>query len=383
MLSDRTTNRRTFLAAGGIAGAAALAACAPAATPAPPSIAAPAAQPEPWRKEWDELIAAAKKEGTLAITTGLGAGYRTAVEAFKAAYPGIEVEQGQLVATQFVPKALAESKAGVNNHDVVVTSHATAGLSMYTNGLMDPVRDAIMVPELKDDKTWRGGFEAGFPDKDKKWAYAAFQILSDYLWINTDIISPNEIKSVDDLLNPRWKGKIISGDPRSNGYGSTPGTALRIAYGDDIIRKLWKDQEVVLTVDSRQLAEGVIRGRYPISIGMDYAILNSFRQEGLGKNVMALQIPQMQSVSAGQDVLYIFKTKPHPNAAKVFVNWYLSKEGQTAWAQAGLNNSRRADVAPLSPDRAPQAGVKYFSSETAEGIAGLAETYKIAQGILT
>ncbi len=196
-------------------------------------------------------------------------------------------------------------------------------------------------------------------------------------------VSPNDLKTVEDLLNPKWRGKIISGDPRSSGYGSTPGTSLRLTYGDDIIKRLWKDQEVVLTVDPRLLTESLVRGRYPISIGLDPSILNTFQQEGLGKNVRPLSIPNMQSVSASQDVVYSFKTKAHPNAAKLFVNWYLTKEGQTIWAEAGVNNSRRMDVEPLAPDRAPKPGVKYFSSESAEGIAGLAETYKIAQGYLT
>lgn len=382
-----TTNRRAFLRIGAMSGlAAAAAACAPAAS-APPADSGTAAPPaparEPWRQEWDDLVAAAKKEGTLVIVSPVGSGYRKALDGFKQAFPGIEVEQTQLVATQFAPKALAESKAGVNAYDVIVTSHATAGLSLYTNGLMDPVRDAVFRPDLRDDKTWRGGFDAGFPDKDKKWAYAAFQIISDYLWVNTDLVAPNDIKTVEDLLNPKWKGKIISGDPRSSGYGSTPGTALRLAYGDDIIKRLWKDQEVVLTVDPRLLTESLVRGRYPISIGLDPSILNTFNQEGLGKNLRSLPVPNMQSVSASQDVLYSFKVKRHPNAAKLFVNWYLTKEGQSIWAEAGVNNSRRVDVEPLAPDRAPKPGVKYFSSETAEGIAGLAETYKIAQGYLT
>ncbi|MEK7216226.1 MAG: extracellular solute-binding protein, partial [Chloroflexota bacterium] len=372
-------SRRGFIHISAASGAAAaLAACAPAAAPAAPAAPAssgPSAQVPAWQKEWDDLAAAAKKEGTLVIVSPVGSGYRKALDSFRQAFPGVEVEQTQLVATQFAPKVLAESKAVVNAYDVIVTSHATAGLSLYTNGLMDPVREAIIRSDLKDDKTWRGGFEAGFPDKDKKWAYAAFSILSDYLWINTDLVAPDEIKTVDDLLTGKWKGKIISGDPKSNGYGSTPGTALRLAYGDDIIKRLWKDQEIVLTVDSRLLTESLVRGRYPISIGMDPSILSTFQQEGLGKNVRPVRVPNMQSVSASQDVLYIFKTKPHPNADKLFLNWYLTQEGQKVWAEAGVNNSRRVDVEPLSPDRAPQPGVKYFSSETAEGIAGLAETY--------
>ena len=75
-------------------------------------------------------------------------------------------------------------------------------------------------------------------------------------------------KDWDELLDPKWRGKIVGGDPRTKGSGFTPTTMMRVVTGsDDIVKKLWVDQEVMIGTDARQLAEFMVRGRFPIGIG--------------------------------------------------------------------------------------------------------------------
>src|SRR5713101_8455736 len=87
----------------------------------------------------------------------------------------------------------------------------------------------------------------GFLDKGKQYDYAITRSRSQSLWIDTNQVKEGEIKSYKDLLDPRWKGKILAGDLRTKGSGFWTGTALRIKTGsDDIIRQLWKDQDALL-----------------------------------------------------------------------------------------------------------------------------------------
>src|SRR5207247_1982264 len=117
--------------------------------------------------------------------------------------------------------------------------------------------------------------------------------------------------------------KIISGDPRSIGSGAGAGTALRVFYGDDIIKRLWKDQEVVLSVDLRAITESLVRGRYPIGIGVNDTLLQEFLAQGVGKNVLSIEIPHFNTINSSQSVIYVYKNRPNPNAARLFINWYL------------------------------------------------------------
>src|SRR5438309_831182 len=92
------TRRRLFGAGASMGAAAVAAACAPAAAPAPlPAPAAPAAAPagnaaSTWQREWDETVAAAKKEGKVVVATLSGTGYRQGIDAFQKAFPDITVE---------------------------------------------------------------------------------------------------------------------------------------------------------------------------------------------------------------------------------------------------------------------------------------------------
>jgi ABC-type Fe3+ transport system substrate-binding protein len=122
------------------------------------------------------------------------------------------------------------------------------------------------------------------------------------------------------------------------------------------------DQEPGFTRDRRQVAEAVVRGRYPIVCGLALSDLREFQAEGLGKNVKPLQLPEAETIVSGGGLFY-FNRAPHPNAAKVFINWLLSKEGQTVWCQAQGWNSRRVDVPPSEPDLAPTPGVKYLNPQ--------------------
>jgi iron(III) transport system substrate-binding protein len=362
-----------------LSGAGIAAACSPSARA--PS--APASGNTEEERQWAELVKAAREEGSLNLVTVVGEGYRTALDQFETAF-GLKSEHTSLAATSFVPKALQEASAGIYSYDVITSSHTTATPRLYKEGRMDAIRPVIFRSDVLDDKVWRDGYEAGYLDEDRKWMYSAFEQTNRSVWVNTDLVKEGEVTSLNDLLDPKWKGKILGGDPRGAGSGGNPATMLRLLYGDDIIKRLWKDQEVTLGRDERQMTESMARGRFPIGIGaVNENVLNDFLQNGVGKNLKPVDIPEINRVAnGGGDAVFLFKNAPHPNAAKLFINWMLTKEGQVIWSQAAKNNSRRVDVAPAAPENMLVPGRQYVNMHDYRNGPLLGQTYEIAAKIL-
>jgi iron(III) transport system substrate-binding protein len=383
------STRRGFVRVGGAAGiVAAAVACAPAAAPAPAASGQPAAgstSGAAWEGPWRELIAAAKKEGKLVIVTGVGETYKRAAGTFQEAFPEIVIESTQLNASAFAPRALQERKAGIYTYDILMSTYGTAPLTMIPEGALEPVRPLMIRTDAMQDSVWSdGGFDAGWRDKDKKFGYAAFNQKSRWFWVNTDVVKDGEIKTVQDLLNPKWKGKILGGDPRVYGGGWYPATIMRLGLGDDVLRRLYKDQEVVLSRDTRQLTELMVRGSYPIGLGApNEAVLQEFMDKGLAKNLKHIELDHCENLYASSNVVMVFNRAPNPNAAKLFVNWILTKEGSTAWSKEAITNSRRKDVQPFAPDNVPTPGKKYIQMDDESYLDAGAKTIEMAKQLLT
>lgn len=133
--------------------------------------------------------------------------------------------------------------------------------------------------------------------------------------------------------------------------------------GEDFVRKLLA-QDVAVMPQSRQLAEALVRGRYPIAFGISISDLETFTQEGLTQNAkpIAPDTREGTRINTGFGNLLLINKPPHPNAAKVFANWLLSADGQKAYVEATAVNSRRLDVPPV-PDRAPDPKAHYDIDE--------------------
>ncbi|MEK7216651.1 MAG: extracellular solute-binding protein, partial [Chloroflexota bacterium] len=260
----------------------------------------------------------------MSLVTSTGTFYREAAAEFQKTFPGLTVDQTQFVSSQFAPRVLQERKGAVYSYDVIMTTYGSPVVDMVSGGVLDPIRPALLRPDVLDDKTWQDGFESNFPDREKKWGYSGFYTLFRAIWVNTDMVRPNEVRSVTDLLDPKWKGKIMGGDPRNAGTGWWPATVMRLRHGDDIIRRLYKVQEVVLARDSRQMTEFMVKNSYAIGVGaVNDKFIEEFRSNGVGKNLQYIPMDDADNRNGGSDIAYVFNRAPHPNAAKLFVNWVL------------------------------------------------------------
>jgi iron(III) transport system substrate-binding protein len=128
----------------------------------------------------------------------------------------------------------------------------------------------------------------------------------------------------------------------------------------------------------------VVRGQYPIGIGLSDTHLSQFQKEGVGLNVKSLILPETTAVNSGFGAVALLDRAPHPNAAKVFINWVLSREGQATIAPAVRVNSRRLDVAVVeAPTRVSEEQFKTWFHVSRQENEQLADNaLKMAKTIL-
>lgn len=354
--------------------------CAP---PVPPTAAPPAATPAPgvakpaWQQDWEKTLAAAKTEGKIVVLAEFGgAGLNTIAAAFKEKY-GIEVEFMVGRAREVLPKLAAERRAGLYLGDIYL-----AGLSSLVvikePGFLDPVKPLLALPEVTDTKNWWNG-EIFILDKEGLMLAYIIKAAAAVL-INKDIVKPDEIKSYRDLLNPKWKGKITVMDPTIGAAGTFFFLILWEIMGPDFTREMAK-QELAITGDARQQAEWLARGKYPVSGTISDAALNEFVKAGAPIKVVLPQEGTLITASTG--AVSLINKAPHPNAAKVFVNWLLTKEGQTIMSEIFGAPSRRLDVPYEAWDPAfqIQPGFRYINSDNEEWIAKRLELQKISREV--
>jgi iron(III) transport system substrate-binding protein len=367
-MPDERMSRRDLLRAavlGGAAGAMAAPTVAVASTP----------------PEWAQAVAAAKKEGKVVVNTFPGEGFGRALKAFTQVYPEIKLEHTQLHSQNFAPRILQERQAGLYTWDVATIPTSTAFQVLRPAGVWDPIRPAIVLPEAKDDAGWEGGFERGFSlAKDRALTYGFVANRGGGITVNTDLVK-EEIKGLTELLNAKWKGKLLLPDVRVMGDAFWPMTSARLNLGDDIIRRLFVDQEPVLSRDTRQMAEFMVRGRYPLGLGINPLLLGQFQRQGLGKNLKLLHFPEMDTVNFSS-TLWLINRAPHPNAAKVFINWLLTKEAQVLWAKDVETNSRRVGVEPGNPQLVVPRGAKLFQVDSEENLPEVVKTQDIAKAVI-
>ena len=128
------------------------------------------------------------------------------------------------------------------------------------------------------------------------------------------------------------------------GPGQAAAAYMASVHGVDFVKKVFKDQNVVLTRDSRQLGEWAARGIYPVVIGIDSLQVPQLNEAGIASLVFVDLKDGPGSLVGGCSTMTIPKAAPHPNTAVVFANWYLSSRGQTALVAAAHFPSRRTDV---------------------------------------
>ena len=369
----------------------------PTPTSVPTATSPPQAEPTPtlnaaqlFEAEWAELIAAAQEEGEITMTFGGSAGrsFRPIAE-----FWGDKFGITPIVATgsggAHVERIMAEQSAGQYLVDVHYGGNTATITRLAPSGGLSPVADLFIHPEVTDKSLWVGGKHA-YSDPPQKFVFAFAASATPNpiaAWYNTDLMTQEDLDSLNsvfDYLDPKWKGKIVSHVPIAGGGGTD---TYYVAYVHPDIGTEWVDRfispelDVVFSDDERFTVDGLTMGKFHMAVGgggSDFAslatlgapvkeLLNNFKEGGT--------VTSTSSV----DILSTPTNPPHPNAAKLWVNWWLSKEGQTlmhTMSEALPDPTLRVDVTdwglvPESIRRQP--GKEYYSFNTDPEFIGLRE----------
>ncbi len=318
----------------------------------------------PSAAEWEKTVAAAKKEGNVVVSGPNGVEARDALtDGFQKRYPGIRVDYEGSSTREFATRLATERKAGQFLWDVFIHG---APETMVHMAVFDPLEPALLLPDVKNPKAWRGG-AIEFYDLGK-----TIMVMTPYqqgtICYNTKLVNAKEFKSYKDLLDPKWKGKIVADDPRKSGPGQSTFLFfyLHPELGPDFIRALAK-QQLTFYLNSSQEVDVVGQGKFPVLLGGSDMTANSAMKKGVPIAIVdPTELKEGTNVNPSNGDIALFNRAPHPNAAKVYINWLLSKEGQTAFVRAGGYVSARLDVPTdhVPAWRVPQPGaIKTYTKE--------------------
>jgi iron(III) transport system substrate-binding protein len=310
-----------------------------------------------WKVDWQRTLQAARKEGRLVVLGLLGRTYQDALKPFQNEYPEIRLEVMGARGRDITPRIRAEREAGQYLWDVFLNA-PTTGLLFKRMGYLAPLRPQLILPEVLASDKWLGGFEDGWLDAEQRFLYG-YTGLTNLAHINRDILSEKEINSVEQLIDPRWKGKIVTDDPRRAGTAHGQLAHLLMVLGESWTRRFLAN-DLVIVDNPRQLAEFVYRGQYPIALGLRSGLYDEFKKQGVVHvKPLAPKSKADAYLSIGR-VVGLFDRASHPNAAKLFVNWVLRREAQQHFSDITETSNRRLDV--LGPaETAADPKLKYRS----------------------
>jgi iron(III) transport system substrate-binding protein len=332
-----------------------------------------AAEPKPaWQVEWEKTIAAAEREGQVTpYIFDAGPVTVETIQAFEKSYPKIKVNQLRARGSDLGPRIIAERRAGKYLVDVFTGGKGTAHATLYIGKTLEPIKPLLILPEILDETKWWQGRHK-YVDPEGKYIFVFVGngggVNINY---NKQLVNPKEFTSYWDLLNPKWKGKIVATDPRTRGM-DTP--VLFFYYhtklGPDFMRRLYGEMDVTIARDYRQPVDWLATGKFAICIPCVSDEMDGAMRQGLPV-AQIYNLKEGGTLTSSGGTLSIMNQAPHPNAAKVFINWLLSREGQ-AQVQKGRkdrpgtgSNSLRVDI---PKDDVPQEnlrrdGVEYFDGD--------------------
>jgi iron(III) transport system substrate-binding protein len=290
---------------------------------------------------------------------------------FQKRFPEIKVVT---VSGDPVPRILAERRAGKYLADVAIGG-ATTPYELYSAKALDSLKDAMILPEVADEsKWWQGKHRFLDPEGEHAFMFIGHP-QSGGIYYNTRLVDPKEFRSFWDFLNPKWKGKIHSRDIRSPGTGTAN---MKVFYynprlGTEFIRRLYTEMDITLFRDRRQGVDWLVTGKFPICFFCTRSDIGLAKRQGLPVEEFGAMKEGLGLTSSSGNMGLVNRA-PHPNAAKVFVNWFLSRDGQLtlqreyAKAMVTAANSLRVDIPKdmIPPDQRLVGGIDYIEVETPE-----------------
>jgi iron(III) transport system substrate-binding protein len=338
-----------------------LVACAPPVSPPAAPASGTQSAPDP-DQEWQRVIAAAKNEGKVVVVGGAGDALRDSLTlGFRAKYPDIEVEFLGLSGEAAGVRIPQEQSGGQYLMDVAVLGTTTISGTLLRAGALGPLEPFLVGPATRDRSIWRNG-NFSFADEPEQYNVVLITYVKPPFVYNPNLAAAADFKSWKDLLDSRWKNRIVFSDPTASGGGADAAVFwyTNERLGKPFIRDFFAQGPVLSTI-SRQMIEWVAHGNYPIEIGAFESQVADFLKLGVPIKYVEPVLAEGTWVTAGLGTVGVVKQAPHPNAAKVYIDYLLSREGQLALSKAVGLASLRLDVPDdhVEPIFVPKPGVTY------------------------
>jgi iron(III) transport system substrate-binding protein len=292
--------------------------------------------------EFAALIKAAQQEGSVVLDGPPLDKVREALTAGFTKRYGIPLTYIGSGGPRSAARVRAERAAEKYLVDVFLTGPDTIIFTALPSGWIDPIEPALIDPEVTDPGKWKDG-HLWFGDP-KHMTLRVLGFITPTIAVNAKLVKPGEIATYHDLLDKKWQGKIIAKDPTITGTGASLISYLYLKFGPDFVQALYKQQKPFVSRDPRQAAQALAQGSYPVSVGPDIHETLHFKELGYPvEYVFPSDSPRV--LSGGFGFLSLVNKAPHPNAAKLLINWLASAEGESLYAKAGEFVSLRTDIA--------------------------------------
>jgi ABC-type Fe3+ transport system substrate-binding protein len=322
--------------------------------------------------DWWRVVEAAKKEGQLTIYIS---GYEAVLPFFEKEFPEIKLTAVTARGNQLGQRLLSERRAEKHLADVVSSGANPNYQVFYPAKALAPIRAALILPEVVDQTKWYlNKHQYSDPESQYVFNYIGSATYGAVNY-NSKLVDSKEFKSYWDLLNPKWKGKIEVRDIREAGpgAGNTRFFYYHSELGPPFIRKLFGEMDATLFRDFRQGPDWLATGKFSICFFCDVDVL---KQQGLPVDTFGPRVFKEGGGLVQQfGTLSLVDRAPHPNAAKVFINWLLSRRGQIALQKSQANAESPADSLRIDipKDDVPYQsrrldGVKYLDTGRPEWI---------------
>jgi len=290
--------------------------------------------------DWWRVVEAAKKEGQLTVYIS---GYEAVLPFFEKEFPEIKLTAVTARGNQLGQRLLSERRAEKYLADVVSSGANPSYQVFYPAKALAPIKAALILPEVVDQTKWYlNKHQYSDPESQYVFNYVGSATYGAVNY-NSKLVDIKEFKSYWDLLNSKWKGKIEARDIREAGPGA--GNTRFFYYHSDLgppfIRKLFGEMDATLFRDFRQGPDWLATGKFSICFFCDVDVL---KQQGLPVDTFGPRVFKEGGGLVQQfGTLSFVDRAPHPNAAKVFINWLLSRRGQIALQRSQANAESPAD----------------------------------------
>ncbi|MGH7887500.1 MAG: ABC transporter substrate-binding protein [Candidatus Binatia bacterium] len=304
-----------------------------------------------WQDDWNRTVKAAEQEGQVVLYSLSEIGEAIANAGFQKKFAKIKLSVINARGGEHVARVMAERRAGKFLADVGNLGN-TSPYTLYQGKALDPIASAFILPEVKDESKWWQG-KQHFIDPEGKYILVYVGAPLFLVGYNTKLVNPGAFKSYWDLLDPKWKGKVVVFDPKAGGFAATRD---RFFYhnpelGPPFLRRLFSEMAPTLYARYPQGEDWLAAGKYSLCLCRHQSISEA-KSQGLPVDLMEpAQFKEGVGVETRAKTMVLMNQPPHPNAAKVCLNWFLSREGQSdfqkisaKYIDAGAEGSLRIDV---------------------------------------